>query len=169
MGRVISGPSFEEVNEALRELAQRDGFAMYCPGQTCATTPCSAIIDPERCKEEDEMYPDKVGGSHVDEKKHKNQKECLSYCNNEFKNVVGMEIGKAITEEVIKLVIAILGAVVIAVLLPAVETAIGIMLSNRIGDFFIVVVIGILISSIVKPYFNTYRPCVRYFRDHYKS
>ncbi len=155
MGRVISGPSFEEVNEALIELAQRDGFAMYCPGQLCATTPCSAIIDPEGCKEEDEMYPDKVGGSHVDEQKYKNQKECLSYCNNEFKDVVGMEIGKAITEEVIKLIIAILGAVVIAVLLPAVETAIGIMLANRIGDFFKVVAIVILISGICVRYFET--------------
>jgi hypothetical protein len=170
MGRVIGGPSFEEVNEALRELAQRDGFAMWCPGQLCALTPCSAIINPEGCEEEDDdMYPDKVGRSRVDEKKFKKRSECLSYCSNEFKNTLDIEIGKVVTEEVIKLIIAILGAVVIAVLLPAIAAAIGLILANHIGDFFTGVAFGILISGIVKPYFNTHRTCIRYYRNHYKS
>jgi hypothetical protein len=93
MGRVIDGPSIEEVNEALRELAQRDGFAMWCPGQLCATTPCSAIINPEGCEEEDDdMYPDKVGRSRVDEKKFKNYNECAKFCFGEYFKMVGSTI-----------------------------------------------------------------------------
>ena len=80
-----------------------------------------------------------------------------------------IEIGKVVTEEVIKLIIAILGAVVIAVLLPAIAAAIGLILANHIGDFFTGVAFGILISGIVKPYFNTHRTCIRYYRNHYKS
>ena len=104
MGRVINGPSIEEVNEALRELAQRDGFAMWCPGQLCALTPCSAIINPEGCEEEEEddkMYPDKVGRSRVDEKKFKNLKDCLWFCVKEFYSMVGSSIAEGIIKDML--------------------------------------------------------------------
>lgn len=154
----------------LRELAGKNGFAMWCPGRLCITTPSMfEELENPFGKDDDKMYPTKVGGSHVDEKKFKNLKECLSYCSEEFTNTIGMAIGKEAAKAAVTLILAILAAIV-SIFLPAFAATAGILLASHLSGFFRDLAISIIIIfGIVIPYFTIYRPCVKYCYKVYKS
>jgi len=143
---------------------------MWCPGQLCITTPSMfEELENPFGEDDDKMYPTKVRGSHVDEKKFKNLKECLSYCSEEFTNTIGMAIGKEAAKAAVTLILAILAAVIVSIFLPAFAATAGILLASHLSGFFRDLAISIIIFGIVIPYFTTYRPCVKYCYKVYKS
>ena len=154
----------------LRELAGKNGFAMWCPGRLCITTPSMfEELENPFGEDDDKMYPTKVGGSHVDEKKFKNLKECLSYCSEEFSDIVGEALYELGVEVSIELILTIIiGTILIAVFPPlgAIE------LGAKLGYFIMGIggraLVGIA-KALVWNYFRTYRPCVIYCKEKYKG